>query len=134
MDDKHDLILSLHSQIFEYLREIISRRALGYLEPAPYKNGKKNFLRKRPTIIGLLKAVVGVGTFSPLAPVLGPEQIKWLWHPLPLLMAVSTLFGVFSLNQPVYTPVYTPGCSVCEADAVVVIFLGHRFSLKSHAG
>ena len=29
--------------------------------------------------------LVGGGTLSPLAPVLGPEHKNWLCHPLPLL-------------------------------------------------
>ena len=41
----YDLILSLRSQIFEYLHSaFFCRRALGYLEPAAYK--KKEEMKK----------------------------------------------------------------------------------------
>ena len=68
MGDKHNLtvILALPSQIFEYLCETFGRRALGYLESASIKDNKEEkkgfFLRKRLTIIGLLKGLWSMGT------------------------------------------------------------------------
>ena len=90
MVDEYDLILDLSSQILEHLREIVCRRALEYRQSARLEKKKKNalFLRKRLTIIDLLRPVVGGVTFSPQAPVLGPELKIWSCHPLPLSMAV----------------------------------------------
>ena len=76
------MILALRSQIIEYLRETFYRHALEYQQWA--RPGGKNeencvFLRKRLTIIDLSEDLWSVGTFSPLAPVLGPEQEIWLY-------------------------------------------------------
>ena len=39
------------------------------------------FLRKRPTIIDLFEGLWCGGTFTPLAPVLDPEQKNWPFPP-----------------------------------------------------
>ena len=93
--DKYDLILAL-SQIFEYLCEPICRRALEYLQSARSEKNKIKlvFPMGRPDHCwAFWRPVVGGDTFSPIAPVLGPEQKKnWLCHPLPLLsVAVSMI-------------------------------------------
>ena len=37
----YDLVLALRSRIFEYLREVFRRRALGYLEPPRLEKNEK---------------------------------------------------------------------------------------------
>ena len=77
MGDQHDLILTRHSQIFEYARETFCRRFLGYLELTVSKTKNGFLLEKHLTTIDLLEGLWSVGgTFSPPAPVLGPEQKK----------------------------------------------------------
>ena len=78
---KYGLILALRGQIFGYLLEPMDRHALGHLEPARSENNEKNgfLLRKRLTpIVFFWRPVVGGDTFSPLAPVLGPEEKNWV--------------------------------------------------------
>ena len=43
----------------------------------------------------LWRPVIGRDTLSVLAPVLGPQQKNWLYHPLPLLMAVSMVPNIW---------------------------------------
>ena len=60
---KHDLILSLRSQIFERLRETF-RHALEYLQLARSEKNEKNarFLQKHLIIIDLFEGLWSVGT------------------------------------------------------------------------
>ena len=82
MGDKYELLLAPRSQILRTFARNFCRRALGYLRSArsEKKNGKKKsvFLRKRLAIIDLFEGLVGGGTLSPLAPVLGPEPFFFL--------------------------------------------------------
>ena len=85
---KYDLILALRRQAFQYLRETFYRHAFEYLQtclgaPAVGSSRKKMkryvFPTETPAHCWLLwRPVVGGDTFSPLAPVLGPEQNTWL--------------------------------------------------------
>ena len=63
MGVKHDLILSLRSQIFERLRETF-RHALEYLQLARSEKNEKNarFLQKHLIIIDLFEGLWSVGT------------------------------------------------------------------------
>ena len=70
-------IFALRSQIFEYLRKTFGTRAVRVSAIGSFRQEKKKtvFLQKRVTIIDIFwRPVVGGDTFSPLAPVLGPEQ------------------------------------------------------------
>ena len=104
---KYDLMLPLRSQIFEYLRETFNRHAQGSRVPVIGSLRKKKekkesyFTTEAPDQYWLFEGLwsVGVGTRSRLrhrygtaaASILGPEQKKWLCHPLPLFMAVRII-------------------------------------------
>ena len=87
LGDKYDLILALRSQIFEYLHECFYRHALrvpaiGLFRKKKKRKKKTVFLRKRLTIIDLLKAcgrwghVFATTSASPTG--VGPKQKNWL--------------------------------------------------------
>ena len=97
---KCDLILALLGQIFEYLRETLYRHALEYLQSAcSEKKWKKSSMETPGHYWPFRRPVVGGDTFSPLAPVKGPEQKTRLWHPLPLCMAVSMIQNMWHSSR-----------------------------------
>ena len=83
------LVIGLtHSQIEYWAKNY--RHALGCLEPARSKNKREKRIALTETpghYWPFGSPEVGGDKFSPLDPVRGPEQKKWLCHPLPLFMA-----------------------------------------------
>ena len=80
MGVKFDLILAVRSQFFKFMRETLYIHALKHLEAAG--PGKKSHFfssySKRLSIFDLFEGLIGRDTFLALAPVLGPQQKKWL--------------------------------------------------------
>ena len=89
----YDLVLVLRSQIFEYLRETISKHDLEHRERIVQNNDGKNiFLRKRLTTSTSLESCDLSGhIFGASVSLKCPHKKNWLSHPLPLFMAASMM-------------------------------------------
>ena len=91
---RNDLILDLCSHIFEYQLELVNRHVLECLQSARSEKERNivfSYGNAWPFFLPFRRPVVGGETLSRLAPVPGPEQETWLFHPSPLFMVVSMI-------------------------------------------